>query len=292
MNPEDLGITADLASWRGESRLILSLGFVALVVGLRWLVIRAIRSRAPILSDNQRWWMTFVRNAATVVIVAGLLWLWAPELGDFALSITAFVVALVIATKELILNVSGAALRGATLNFGVGDWVRIGPHFGEVIDETLMSTVIQEVDPRELRYTGRTVAVPNAVLLATPVVNENFRKRFLHHEFTLHSEPHPRVGEIAEAIRAALASASDEFAQVARRYATVIEKAAGLQLPPTAPMVRVATTDLAKIAYRCTLFCPRERAMEMEQVALRAWLEAGGAGEVPRAEARERLEAR
>lgn len=277
MSPETLGITPDLERWSIEIQFLLSVLLVLAVAGLRWLVVRWIRSRSEILTDAQRWWITMVRNVATGTILVGLVWLWSDEIAQFALSITAFAVALVIGTKELLLCLSGAAWRGATLAFRVGDWVRIGQHSGEVIDETLLVTVLQEIDPAEMRYTGRTVAVPNALLLTAPVVNENFRKRFLMHEFTLHSEPHPKADEVAEAIRGALETASAEFAEVARRYAAFIEKRAGVALPDVTPTVRLSTTDLAKIAFRCGLFCPREKAVEMEQVALRAWLAAGGA---------------
>ena len=95
----------------------------------------------------------------------------------------------------------------------------------------------------------------------------------------MHSEPTARAPRIAEAVRAALAEATADFSEVARRYAAVIEKRAGVELPDVEPTVRLGTTDLGKIVYRCALFCPRDKAAEMEQVAIRAFLAEGGAVE-------------
>lgn len=271
MLAEDLGIQTELG-WPAELKLALSVVLIVGLLGLRWMIVAEIRRRSDILSDNQRWWMTVVRNSATGLIMLGLIVLWAKEIGDFALSITAFVLALVIATKELLLGLAGAAMRGATLPFRVGDWIEIGEHSGEVIDETLLSTVLQEIDPKELRYTGRTISVPNALLLSREVVNHNFRKRFLIHEFVLTAEPSVDAGRVREAVLDALHREHEEFAEIARRYASVIEKSAGIKLPEIQPRVCLGTTDLGNVTFRCSLFCPRERAMEIEQAAARAFV--------------------
>jgi small-conductance mechanosensitive channel len=277
MTPEQLGVTADLGTPGWVVRALVSAGVIVAIALIRWGLQRYIRSRGHILTERQRWWLAAVRNTASGLIVLLLLLIWAPEIEAFALSITAFAVALVIATKELILCVSGAVWRSAARPFSIGDWVEIGGHSGEVIDETLLVTDLQEIDRAEFRYTGRTIAVPNAMLLSAPVVNHNFRKNFILHEFTIHSEPNPKAAEVRDAVTAALTQAMASFGETARRYAGVIERRAGVKLPDTAPAVRLGTNEFGKIAYRVAIFCPRERVVEMEQIAMLAWLSAGGA---------------
>lgn len=267
MLPEDLGITAELMDSSIELRALASVALILAVLLTRWLIVHEIRRRAGILTDVQRWWITTVRNIATGSILIGLIAIWATELADFALSITAFAVALVFATKELLLCFSGAAWRGTTLAFRVGDWVEIGEHSGEVIDETLLATVLQEIDLRELRYTGRTIHVPNAMLFSNQVVNHNFRKRFLMHEFTLTALPGADPLKVQQAMLRTLRAEADTFTDLAQRYAQVIEKRAGVKLPDLEPRVALGTTDLGNVTYRASLFCPRERAAEIEQTA-------------------------
>ena len=281
MLPQDLGVTPDLQPTDVNTRLLISLGITLGGFALRTLALHLIRGRQAVLSDSRRKWMVTVRNVLNALVMLGLFIVWAPEVEEFALSITAFVVALVIATKELILCLSGSTWRRTSRAFDVGDWVEIGGHSGEVVDETLFVTQLQEIEKREYRYTGRTVAVPNSLLLTQPVINHNFRKRFLEHEFTLHVPADAPALGIREAILAALAAEFATFDTIARRYAGIIEKRAGVKLPDPAPTVRIETNIYGIIAFRCALFCPRDRAAELEQVAARAMLRARAKQQAP-----------
>lgn len=274
MLPEHFGVTADLGHMQVDTRLAVTTAIVLGGLLLRWGVVRLIRNSAAMANERRRWWIVTLRNSLNIVTVLALIVLWAPELEEFALSITAFVVALVIATKELILCVSGATWARTTSAFGMGDWVEIGGHSGEVIDESLFVTQLQEIEKREFRYTGRTIAVPNSVLLTQPVINHNFRKRFLEHEFVLHVPAGAHAPLIADAIRQALEEESGAFSEVARRYAAVIEKRAGLRLPGIDPVVRIQTNPYGNIEFRCALFCPRDRTATIEDAAARAMFSA------------------
>src|SRR5690606_40468226 len=111
-----------------------------------------------------------------------------------------------------------------TRAFVIGDWVEIGGHSGQVIDEMLLVTQLQEIEPREYRYTGRVINVPNALLLTQPVINHSFRKRFLEHEFTLHAPLDAPALAIRDAIAAALTAELAQFETKARRHGAAIEK--------------------------------------------------------------------
>lgn len=270
MLPMQTGFVIHLGEMPVDTRVIYSL--VVLVLGwvLRRGAIRLIRGDTDIITDDRRWWMVTIRNLLTVVTAALLFLLWAPELGDFALSITAFAVALVIATRELILCISGRIWAITIRPFDIGDWVEIGGHSGEIIDATMLGTTLQEIEPREYRYSGRTVTVPNSHLLTQPVINHNFRKRFLQHEFTLCTPAGSDAPLIGAAIEETLIAEADEFSKLANRYAALIEKRTGVRLGQIAPIVRVQTASDGTIGFRCMLFCPRERAAEIEQAAAHA----------------------
>jgi len=274
MLPLQTGLVIRLGEMAVDMRVLYSLLILILGYVLRRAAIRLIRGDSDIITDDARWWMVTIRNLLTVATAAALFVLWAPELGEFALSITAFAVALVIATRELILCVSGRIWAITIRPFDVGDWVEIGGHTGEIIDATMLGTTLQEIEPREYRYSGRTVTVPNSHLLTQPVINHNFRKRFLQHEFTLWTPAGADVSRIGTAIERALAAEAEEFSKLANRYAALIEKRTGVRLGQIAPSVRVETASDGTIGFRCMLFCPRDRAAEIEQAAAQAMFRA------------------
>ena len=78
---------------------------------VRTLIVRAIAKNPTLSMEAKRRWVVSVRNSMVFVLLVGLVVIWAHELQAFAVSLVAVAAALVLATKELILCWSGAALR-------------------------------------------------------------------------------------------------------------------------------------------------------------------------------------
>ncbi len=112
-----------------------------------------------------------MRNALLLVAMVGLLMIWAPQLRTFALSLTAVAVAVVVATKELILCLSGSAFRTFNRAYTIGDIIEIGEYRGEVLDINLLASRLREIDRREdsIRPLKQTAVVPHSLLFSTPV---------------------------------------------------------------------------------------------------------------------------
>jgi len=99
---------------------------IAIVLGIRWIIFRAIRGKSETLSPKQRKWISSTRNIAIIIIFILLLSVWSLELSRFALAI-------VIARKELTLCLLGGIYSTITHPFSVGDWIEVGPIRGEVL---------------------------------------------------------------------------------------------------------------------------------------------------------------
>jgi small-conductance mechanosensitive channel len=274
VTPDRFGVRADLAdSAMGValSKPGLTVLLVVALLALRWSVARLIRGRADYVSDARRRAIAAVRNGGLLIIVAVVGALWLPEARSAALSLAAVALAIVIATKELLLCLTGALLRSISGAFQTSDWIEIDGVSGEVFDQDFLSTTLLEVNPRRYEYTGRTITLPNSVFLTSRVTNHGFRKRFVFHEFTVYAEPMIEAEAARRHIEAGLIEAAKDFEDLATRYASLIEKRIGVQMPATRPRVRLGTTDFAKITFQATLFCPRERALDMEAAATAAF---------------------
>ena len=244
--------------WFWAHKAVSSVVLVGVYLLLRWLTRRMFRSHDDYLSEDRRRLLSYSGNALVLFLLIGLVLIWAPALRTFALSITAFMVALVIATKELILCITGGMLRTFAGSFSIGDWIRVGEQRGEVVDQSFLSVTLQELDGPGQRnqFTGRTVVLPNSVFLSMPAVNENFYKRFVYHtvEITLRDEDDPIA--VATLMRDAMGRAIADSSEVARRYNALIRREAGVAMPPVGPTVRYATSAEGRARVGVTAFVP------------------------------------
>ncbi|MGI9504675.1 MAG: mechanosensitive ion channel family protein, partial [Geminicoccaceae bacterium] len=100
-------IWSDLVDQLHTNSLVSTVILLAAIGLGRWFLVRLVRGDDSVLHEEQRRWISRIKNSAVTLLLIGLVFVWLPELNTFALSITAFAVAFVIATKELILCISG-----------------------------------------------------------------------------------------------------------------------------------------------------------------------------------------
>ncbi|MGF1701366.1 mechanosensitive ion channel family protein [Photobacterium makurazakiensis] len=249
-------------------KVILSALIVAVVLMVRRLVISSIRGDVAFLTENQRKWMSRTKNGTFTFIVLTLFILWQSEISEFALSLTALAVAIVVASKEIILCFTGSIQRASSRSFRIGDWIEVGSLCGEVIEHNMMATVIQEIDLHHGQYhfTGKTATLPNSMFFTYPVKNLNFMKRYVYHNFSITVKEFVNLYLIVPEIVEQIEGHCEEFIDVARRYNGVIEKHAGVDLPGSEPHVTVTTTATGEQVVHIMLFCPTELASHLEQL--------------------------
>ncbi|WP_306302216.1 mechanosensitive ion channel domain-containing protein [Shewanella marina] len=168
-------------------KFLFTLLIILFITIIRRLVLAKIRGEELFLTEEQRKWMSRTKNGAFSIIVLLIFLLWKSEISEFALSVTAIAIAIVVASKEIILCVTGSIQRASSRSFRIGDWIEIGKLCGEVIDHNLMATVIQEIDLHhgQYNYTGKTATLPNSMFFTYAVKNLNFMKRYVYHEFSI-----------------------------------------------------------------------------------------------------------
>lgn len=247
-----------------------SVMMVSVILLVRWAIVRSIRGKAETLNADRRKWISLVRNLTVVLIFIGLLLVWSIELSKFALSIAAFAVAIVIASKEVILCLTGGLYRTITRPFETGDWIEVGNVRGEVLQEGFMNTVLHELSPagdQTHDYTGHIITMPNGMILTHNVVNLNIRKEYVFHTFSI-------VIDALESLRPKedLAFLCDEieaewiaYDEDATKYWTKVRRHMALDIRKPDPLVRMHTTELAHVVFDIRLLCPREQAVFIEQ---------------------------
>ncbi|MDF1727753.1 MAG: mechanosensitive ion channel, partial [Sulfitobacter sp.] len=211
-----------------------------------------------------RRWIATSRTVFLLLLLIGLVLIWAPQLRTFALSLAAVAVAIVVATKEMILCISGSLMRASTRAFSVGDWIEVSGVRGEVVDHTLLATTLQEFQPNAFHYTRRTAVVPNSVFFISPIRNLTVVREHTFHSFAITTEwdidlP-SRESEITDIVEGHYGPHRDEAARANAR----IERRSGIDILDPESRVRFSTTDLGKARVTVSLFCPTHLAETLE----------------------------
>jgi small-conductance mechanosensitive channel len=251
--------------------MITSIGLIGVLLLLRWLLallITAQKSRSP---QWRRSWLVLTRNGLLATFVVGLFIIWRVEIQTFALSIVGIAVAMVIATKELILCISGTLMIRLNGAFSVGDRIEVAGYRGDVIDINLLATTIIETGPGQLtqQYTGRKVVVPNSLFVGNGFINETFTNEYVLHVFSVPVS----INADWRALERCLLSAANEscapYIEEARAHLDKLAHSEALNMPPVEVKVTLQIPTPEQINLIVRLPTPARTKGRIEQAILR-----------------------
>lgn len=162
-----------------------------MIVGIlivRGVVLQAHFRRHPAMDiEDKRRWVVVSRNFTLILAVFGLAIIWAAQIQTLALSMFAVAAAIVLATKELIMCLSGSLLRASTNQYSVGDYIEVNGLRGRVVDINLLNTLMMQIGPHTLvgQLSGKTVSFPNSLLLSHSVQRDNVLGVYVIHTFDI-----------------------------------------------------------------------------------------------------------
>jgi small-conductance mechanosensitive channel len=250
--------------------ITIALWVVAILI--RQVVASYLRRRGLAPTELRRM-MATSRNVVVLGLVVASITVWFDELRTFAVSLVAVAAAIVIATKELIMGAGGTFLRTSARIFDIGDRIEVNGLRGDVIDTTLFTTTILEIGPGRIGHTqtGRSVTIPNALLLTNPIINESFSNPFIVHTFEVPA-PRDAVLEAEAALRAACDEVIGPVVDDARRYFQERLNSRGLEMPHIEPRILVRLDDVNSATLVVTLVAPARRKGYIEQEIIHGFI--------------------
>ena len=253
---------------------ISSVILIVTVLVVKKLLLRTVLRLDSQQPDVRRRWVVNIRNASLIGLLLGLIMIWAQPLHTLAVSFIALAVAGVIATKELILCVSGAVVRAVSKSYSVGDRIEIAGKRGDVVDQNLFTTTLLEIGPGQAshQYTGRAIIIPNSLLLNTPLINETFTHDYVLHVFCIPLHATDSWQRAEQILLEAAQIECSPFLDQARLYMKNIESQHGLDSPTVAPRVTLQIPEPGKINLLLRIPAPSRRKGRLEQAILRRYL--------------------
>lgn len=255
----DLAYITDLII---NNKLVITSVFIIVVLMIKHLIVKAIKIKSK---EDKRTQINLVNNIFTILMIIALFNIWSEEIQKFAFSIAAFIVAIVLATREFIQCFIGFVYIISSRPFRIGDWVQVGSYCGEVHSTDWAKLTLLEVDKDSYLYTGKTLYLPNSQLITSVIKNLNFLKRYAMHHFTIVRDDCVNPFEFLDKLNDKARLYCDDFNDVAIRYNQLIESRLDVSISGPEPHIQVATSDLGDTQVFFTIFCPTEKAMEIEQ---------------------------
>ncbi|MBU2894900.1 mechanosensitive ion channel family protein [Colwellia sp. D2M02] len=215
--------------------------------------------------QGKRLQINMVNNVVTLLIIVFVFNIWSEEIQKFAFSIAAFIVAIVLATREFIQCFIGFIYILSSRPFRIGDWVQVKDYYGEVHSTDWAKLTLLEVNIDDYQYTGKTLYIPNSQLITSVTKNLNFLKRYAMHHFTIVRDDTVNPFEFIEELTNQANFYCDDFRDVAMRYNQLIENRLDINIAGPEPHINIATSDIGNTQVIFTIFCPTDRALEIEQ---------------------------
>lgn len=245
-----------------NNKLIITSAFVIVFFTIKYLIVKLIKGKSK---KDKRLQINLVNNLFTIFMIIAIFNIWSEEIQKFAFSIAAFIVAIVLATREFIQCFIGFIYIISSRPFRIGDWVQVGNYYGEVHSTDWAKLTLLEVDKDNYEYTGKTLYLPNSQLITSVIKNLNFLKRYAMHHFTIVRDDSVNPFEFLDELYEKANLYCDDFKDVAVRYNQLIESRLEVKIAGPKPHIQVATSDLGDTQVFFTIFCPTEKAMEIEQ---------------------------
>ena len=245
-----------------HNKFVITLCFFIAVLFIKFLIISLIKNK---YAKNKRSKINVVNNLVSVVLLIVVFDIWSAEIQKFAFSIAAFIVAIVLATREFIQCFIGFMYIISSRPYRTGDWIQVGDSYGEVHSTDWMKLTLLEVNVDAYEYTGKTLYLPNSRLITSSIKNLNFLKRYAMHHFTITRDGSVNPFVFIDRLYEKAHEYCEDFKDVAVRYNQLIENRLEINIAGPEPHIQVATSELGDTQVLFTIFCPTERAMGIEQ---------------------------
>jgi len=211
------------------------IALTAAVLGLGWfatrLVARVLARSGAGDSRSRREQRVWSRNFILALTLFAVLGVWGSKLAGFAFALTAVAAAALIVSKDFLANLLGTATLVATRPYRLDDYIEVAGVRGQVVGTSLLSTTLAETfDSNQL--TGKTVTIPNAVLLTHPVRNETATGAFIVQIVRIAADTDSDLEQLEQFLLASAAEVCDPWFDEAPAHLARIEARNLATCPP------------------------------------------------------------
>lgn len=264
--PSDGNITA---------KLISTVALATVLILLRILFIRKMRLQKNVPADIKRRWIVIVQNTFLLIFILGALFIWLEQLRAITTSVMVIGVAIVLATRDFFLNITGFFFRTGTHFFTTGERIEVDGIRGDVIDQSLLGVTILEVGPGKTNhiYTGKKIFIPNIKFLKSAVTKEAYLKDYTFHFITVPIKSSDDCIHAQEYLLQAAQEVCGPYLEDVKKRTREIAQKHSLKTPSIDPRIQLQIPEPGRINMILRVPLPANKRGWYEQKILLKYLE-------------------
>ncbi len=217
---------------------------------------------------QRRGQLAWIQNLSVAGGIVAVLFIWGSLIAGFALSLAAVAGATLIVSKELLLNLMGSAVLASTRPYRLDDFIEIAGIRGQVVRiDWLATTLAETLEGNQL--TGKTVSVPNSMLLTQPVRNETATGRFIIQLVAVAVSPLADIARLEKLLLDAAGQVCAPWLEEAGRHLAQVEARQLVDLPSADPKVLLNFSDSRQTVLALRYVCQVDIRVRVEQEILR-----------------------
>ena len=251
-----------------------ALMIVAVIAGRSILLSAHFRSHPDLSIENKRRSLVVSRNITMLLLLFGLTMIWAAQIQTLALSMFAVAAAIVVATKELIMCLSGSILRSVTKQYSIGDYIEINGLRGRVVDINMLNTLMMQIGPNPLigQLSGKTLSFPNSLLLSHPVRRDNILGDYVIHTVEIPVPIHLDSDEIIGRLKDVLEPLCEPYVPAIKQHLENVQTQKLFITPAAQPRISRVPHDDKVYNIIVRFASPVAKRLEIQQAVLDEFL--------------------
>lgn len=257
-----------------KSALMSILMIVSVIAGRSILLSAHFRSHPDLSIEDKRRSLVVSRNITMLLLFFGLAMIWAAQIQTLALSMFAVAAAIVVATKELIMCLSGSILRSVTKQYSIGDYIEINGLRGRVVDINMLNTLMMQIGPNPLigQLSGKTLSFPNSLLLSHTVRRDNILGDYVIHTVEIPVPIHLDSDEIIGRLKNVLEPLCEPYVPAIKQHLENVQTQKLFITPAAQPRVSRVPHDDKVYNIIVRFASPVAKRLEIQQAVLDEFL--------------------
>ena len=250
------------------------MGWVLIFLFIQWSIKRRIKRTKNLTRLEKHNLQDNISNYLRIAFFVVVALVWFSDLQPILVSLVAVAAALVLATKEIIMCITGGILIRMSEQFKHGDRIEIDGTRGFVIQKKLTTTKVLEIGPEanSQQTTGRILTIPNSLMLNKVLKNESFFNGYSIHIFKFPVIEKKKLESIENDLLNWANEVSKNYSEEAKKTMMKFSQSEGLDIPSLNPRTKVMLNEEGEIEIILKMAIKNSEVADIEQNLLRKFI--------------------